>query len=174
MQEVNRALEEVRSLYQKVLGRPAPEIAPGSFVAFPPGVDPVGHAVKEVELLKQISEQLPYPATMQAWVPPADSYVTPDAYVIRAEIPGVERETLRVVLAAGECIVSGERKAPEFGETLRPINVERPFGPFQRRFALPPGSDPQHVTAHYREGVLEVRVTVEENAMPKGLKVEVA
>jgi HSP20 family protein len=174
MQSVSQALDQVKELYQKVLGRPAPEIASGCFAAFPPGVDPVDHAVREVDALRQISERMAFVPRPAAWAPPADSYVTKDALVVRLEIPGVDRDTLKVLVAGGECVVRGERKLPETTPEMRPLSLERPWGPFERRFALPPGSYPDRVTARYADGEIEVRVAVEGIAAPKEMNVEVA
>jgi len=174
MQEVSRALDEVKDLYQKVLGAPAPEIDPDSYVAFPPGVDPLNHAIQEVHQLKQLSEQMAFAPGPVSWVPRADSFATADAYVIRMEIPGVSREDLKIHLAGGECVVTGKRKPPERLVELHPLTLERPWGPFERRFTLPPGSHPDKVTAKYQDGVLELRVVVEGMRSPKEMKIDVA
>lgn len=174
MGEVAQALGEVKVLYEKIFGKPAPEIPKGSFAAFPPGVDPVRHAVQEVEQLKQLFERMstaPSPAT---WTPQADTFATQDALVFRVEIPGVRRDDVKVFVSGGECVVRGERKAPESTTESRPVSIERPWGPFERRFALPPGSRPDRVNAEVREGLLEVRVAVEAKAEVKETEVEVA
>ena len=58
MQALGEALNEVKDLYQRVVGQPPPELSPGSVLSFPPGVDPVQHAVREVGQLAELSEQL--------------------------------------------------------------------------------------------------------------------
>lgn len=172
MQDVSQALAEVKGLYERVLGKPAPEIQPGSYLTFPPGVDPLDHAVHEVRQLRQLSEQITFPPSPTAFVPPADCFSTDDAFVVRVEIPGVARETLKVFVTGGECVVRGERKAPDTTD-LRPLAIERPWGPFERRFALPAGSKTDAMEARYREGILELRVATEEKTIPGPLKVEV-
>lgn len=174
MQPLNQALDEVKELYLKVLGKPAPEIAPGSYVAFPPGVDPLECAVKEVDQLKLMSERLTFAPRPVAWTPPADSFATKDSFIIRMEIPGIDRSSLKVFLVGGECVVRGERKLPEATPEMRPLNLERPWGSFERRFALPAGSYPDRVNARYVDGELEVRIAVEGIEAPKEMNVEVA
>lgn len=174
MQEVKQALSEVKELYQKVLGRPAPDLEPGSFVSFPPGVDPLNHAVHEVEHLRHLTEQVALAPQPVSWVPAADCFASADAFVIRLEVPGIDRKDLKVFLAGGECVVRGERKQPEELAELRPVTFERPWGPFERRFPLPDGSVQAKVKARCEDGVLEVRVPVEAREAPKETTVEVA
>lgn len=174
MQEVNQALNEVKELYQKILGRPAPDLEPGAFVSFPPGVDPLNHVVHEVQHLKHLSEQVAMAPKPVSWVPLADCFASEDEFVIRLEIPGIERKELKVLVAGGECLVRGERKQPMQLVEMRPVSVEQAWGPFERRFPLPSGCLSDKVTARYDEGVLEVRVPVKAQEVPKETKVEVA
>ena len=174
MQEVTRALDEVRALYEKVLGSPAPELDPGRFVAFPPGVDPLQHALREVDLLKQISRQATFAPAPVAWIPPADVLAADDALIVRVDVPGVSRETLKVLVLGGECVIRGERTGPAERHELRPLSLERSWGPFERRFALPAGCHPDKITARYAEGVLELRIVAENRGTPKEMKVELA
>jgi len=158
MQNVSEALNEVKELYQQFLGRPAPEIMPGTYLSFPPGVDPMNHALEEVEQLKKISQHLATAPAPIAWVPRADTFATKDGLVMRLEIPDVDRDTLKVFLSGAECVVRGERKAVVGEEWMRPVVLERSCGPFERRFVLPAGTQPDHITARYRDGVLELKV----------------
>lgn len=174
MQAVSQALDEVKDLYRKVVGQPVPKIDESSFIGFPLGVDPLNYAIEEVRQIKQLTEQMktrPEPVT---WVPHADTYRTRDAFVVRVELAGVPAEDLKVLVQGGECVINGKRKLPEIDEELRPIAVERPWGPFERRFTLPPGSHPDKVTARYSDGVLEVRIVVDGDNVPKEMKVDVA
>jgi HSP20 family molecular chaperone IbpA len=173
MQPVSQALDEIKALYQKVLGQPAPEIAPGSYAAFPPGVDPIGHAIREVEQIKQFSEQMRHAPRLVAWVPPADSFVTPDAFVVRLDIAGADRDKLEVFVAGGECVVRGERKVAEVSPDARPLGLERPWGAFERRFPMPAGSVADGVSARYEEGVLELKIAAG-NGQRQETSVEVA
>jgi len=174
MQEVTRALDEVRALYEKVLGTPAPTLDPGRFAAFPPGVDPLHHALHEVDQLKQISRQVAFAPPAAAWMPQADVFAADDALILHIDVPGIARDTLKVLVLGGECVVRGERKGPESARELRPLSVERARGPFERRFALPAGSHPDKITARYTEGVLELRIVTEATGAPKEMKIELS
>jgi HSP20 family protein len=109
-----------------------------------------------------------------AWVPQADTLSTPDAYVIRVEASGVDRDDLKVYIQRGECVVRGQRKPPAPTAEIRAVSLERPWGPFERRFTLPPGCYPDRVTARYVQGVVEVRIANEGGSKPQETKVEVA
>jgi len=173
MSEVMRALDDVKGLYHKVVGQPAPEVGPHSYTAFPPGADPVLHAVQEVDHLKRLTEQIAAAPTLPAWVPPADTLLTDDAVIIRVEVAGVAREDLKVFAAGGQCIVRGERKPAESRASVRPMTLERPWGRFERRFVLPPGSHPEQLHARLQDGVLELRITTEKARTPVEMKIEV-
>ena len=172
MQDVSQALDEVRALYHKVVGTPAPAVDRAHFADFPPGVDPMQHAMREVDALKEISRQMA-PAAV-TWMPPADVFAGDDVLVVRIDVPGVAREGLKVLVIGGECVVRGERKPPENARQLRAVALERSCGPFERRFALPAGSHPDKITARYEEGVLELRIIREDRGAPKEMKIELS
>ena len=174
MTEVAQALNDVRDLYNKFLGQPAPEVGPGWYAPFPPGIDPVRYAIQEVEELKRFLHQVRTPEIPVAWIPRADVYAGRDALVIRVEIPGVRHDQLKVLVADGECIVRGERSSPKQDSELRPLGLEFPHGTFERRFALPLHANQDKLTAKYAEGILEVTIPIREVAPPKEMKVEIA
>lgn len=162
MHEVDQALKEVQDLYKEVLGTPAPQVDPSSYLAFPPGVDPLRHTVEEIDQLKRLSRQWAMQIAPVAWVPRADLYSAKDGLLIRLEIPGVDRERLKVTVQGGECVVRGERKTPTGQTGLHPMNLELPFGPFERRFRLPEGSRAEGMQARYTDGVLELRLGIDD------------
>jgi HSP20 family protein len=173
MQDVSHALIEVKELYQQVLGKPAPEIIPGAYLSFPPGVDPLDHAIEEVAQLKKFSQQFATAPTPTAWVPRADVFATKEGLLVRVEIPGVNRETLKVFVSGNECVVRGELRTVAENEALRPVALERSWGPFERRFVLPAGSRPERVHARYRQGILELEIAGDGPGIPGEMTVEV-
>ncbi|HXV76848.1 MAG TPA: Hsp20/alpha crystallin family protein [Candidatus Polarisedimenticolaceae bacterium] len=170
--QVSRALDEVRDLYRQVVGTPAPEIQPVSYASFPPGVDPLDHALREVKQLQKISEQLKFAPRLAVWAPPADTYSGKDEFVVRVEVPGITRDDLKVFVGAGECIVRGERKPPSNADEL-PMTIERSWGQFERRFVLPTGCQQDRVSARCHDGVLEIRIAAGERTQPVETKVEI-
>jgi HSP20 family protein len=174
MTEVAQALNEINDIYTRFLGQPAPEIGPGWYAPFPPGVDPMRYAIQEAAELKKLVAQVRSPMTPVSWIPRADAFTGRHEVLIRLEIPGVRRDHLKVLIAEGECVVRGERKAPESDRDLQPLALEFPYGTFERRFPLPLNAETESLTAKYADGVLEVKIPVREAPAPKEMKVEIA
>ena len=174
MQELKQALEELKDLHQKVLDRPAPEFGPQSYIPFPAGVDPLQHALFEAQQIKQMAEQVTFAPRPGAWLPPADSFVTKDEFVVWLETPGISREDLKVFVVGGECVVRGERKPPQCAAAMRPTALERPWGRFERRFVVPVGSRLDEMKARMFDGLLEIRIPMKVAEAPKEQKVEVS
>jgi HSP20 family protein len=174
MKTFDQAFEEVKGLFDSVIGQPAPEISPESFAAFPTGVDPLQHALFEVECVKQLCERVRRAPRAISWMPAADCFATPETLVVRLEVPGVSREDLKVSVAEEELIVSGERKPPLMSPELRPVSLERAWGAFERRFPLPTRSQSQGIEAKYADGILEVRIPIEQPAAVEPRAVSVA
>jgi len=173
MENVQKALDDVKALYQEFVGPPAPEILPAGYTSFPPGVDPIRHAVEEIDQLKRLSRQVAVAPHPTAWSPPADTFSGPGGMVIRLEIPGVAREDLKVFLVHGECVVRGDRRPAPGEPELRPLSLERPWGSFERRFLLPSGTAPEKVQARYRDGILELQIGGDGDGIPGEMTVDV-
>ena len=108
------------------------------------------------------------------WVPPVDIFETENhEVVIKAEVPDVRREDLKVSFENQVLTIAGERKAPEpaAGDQVR--RVERRHGSFLRSFTLPASVDATNISASYKDGVLTVRLPRREEAKPKTITVNV-
>jgi HSP20 family protein len=109
-----------------------------------------------------------------AWAPPVDIFERQDHLVIRAEIPGVLMDDMDVRIENGVLTLRGERKQdPDLKETTA-HRAERVYGAFTRSFSLPTTVDPAKVTATYKDGILEVSVSMAESAKPKSIKINAA
>ena len=109
-----------------------------------------------------------------AWVPPVDIYEKGHDLVLRAEIPGVDRNDIEVRIENGVLALRGERKRDtEIGES-NAYRLERPYGVFSRSFSLPTTVDPSRVVASYKDGVLELVVPKLEAAKPKKIEIRAA
>jgi HSP20 family protein len=110
-----------------------------------------------------------------SWTPAVDIFET-DAHdlVVRAEIPGMNREDVEVSVENGTLVLKGEKKFdPEVKEESY-RRVERAYGTFHRSFTLPNTVDAGRVTAEYRNGVLTVKLPFREEAKPRTINVDVA
>ena len=107
-----------------------------------------------------------------AWMPVTDIEETDDAWVIEAELPGVDRKDVNVEMRDSELIISGEIKEKERKGVLR--RQTRKTGEFEYRVTLPGDSDAEHIEANLHDGVLTVRVPKTEQAKPRRIEVKAA
>lgn len=173
MQPVTQALEEMKGLYQRVVGSPAPDFGPQAYAPFPAGVDPLKHALLEVERLTDLSERATLAPRPCDWVPAADTFVTKDLFVVQLAVPGVLRDDLQVFITGGECVVRGECKPPQDLGEFRPLALERPWGSFERRFVMPVGSRVDDIKARCVDGVLELRVPLGGAEAPSEQRIDI-
>jgi HSP20 family molecular chaperone IbpA len=82
---------------------------------------------------------------------------TTDAFLVRADVPGMKETDLDVSLAGDQLIVCGRRESERTEQGATIYTWERDFGSFFRSFTLPGGIDLDHVRAELRDGVLTVR-----------------
>jgi HSP20 family protein len=92
------------------------------------------------------------------WVPAMDLVETEDHLVLRADLPGMDRDDIEIEVKDGVLTVSGERKAQHEEKREGFHRVERSFGRFSRSLELPKGVEPDSVSASFERGVLEVRM----------------
>src|SRR5579864_6519916 len=96
------------------------------------------------------------------WSPLVDISEDEKEYLIKAELPEVRKEDVKVTAEAGTLTIMGERKF-ENGEPGKKYHrVERAYGTFGRSFALPPDANPMRVSAEFKEGVLSVHLVKDE------------
>jgi HSP20 family protein len=107
------------------------------------------------------------------WTPAVDIYENTDSVVVKAELPGVEKDQISVEVKDGILSLRGERKFEKEVKEESYHRIERAYGSFQRSFSLPVSVDQEKVTAKFRDGVLEVKLPKKEQAKPKQIKVNV-
>ena len=108
-----------------------------------------------------------------AWSPVVDIEETEKDYVISAELPGLDKDKVKVTVEDGVLTLSGERDLERTVEGKTYHRIERSHGTFSRSFTLPEDSDAESVAAQFTNGVLAVRVTKREKALPKSIEVRV-
>lgn len=104
-----------------------------------------------------------------AWMPTTDIEETEDAWVIEAELPGVDKKDVDVELRDSELTISGEIKEKERKGVLR--RQTRRTGRFEYHVTLPGAADQEHVEATLHGGVLSVRVPKSEMSKPRHIEV---
>lgn len=135
--------------------------------------NPIGDlAGFEIDRLNRMFSDLYAESTR--WVPPVDIFETENhEVVIKAEVPDVKREDLKVNFENNVLTISGERRAPEPAAADQVRRIERRHGSFTRSFTLPTWVDASSIAASYKDGVLTVRLPRREEAKPKTIAVNI-
>jgi HSP20 family protein len=110
-------------------------------------------------------------STMRRWMPAMDLVESDESFILRADLPGLSEEDIKIEFDDGTLTVSGERKAEHESKSEGYYRVERAFGSFSRSLTLPQGVDPEAVTAHFDRGVLEVRIPKPEQRKPRRIEI---
>jgi HSP20 family protein len=108
------------------------------------------------------------------WAPAVDIQETEKEYVIKADLPEVKKEDVKVEFEDGVLTVEGERRQEKEEKGKKFHKIERGYGKFVRRFALPTEVDGTNVSAEFKDGVLNVHLPKSPNGKPKAIAVKVA
>ena len=109
--------------------------------------------------------------TLRRWMPAMDLVETDDHFVLRADLPGLTEDDIKIELEDGTLTVSGERKSEHETRKEGYHRVERAFGSFSRSLTLPKGVDADAVTAKFDRGVLEVSIPKPEERKPRRIEI---
>jgi HSP20 family protein len=106
------------------------------------------------------------------WFPLVDIHEDAERIVLRAEVPGVNRDDIEVSVENGTLTLRGEKKHAKETESENAYRQERFYGFFTRSFVLPSAIDSEHINATYKDGVLEVVVPKAEEARPRKIAIQ--
>jgi HSP20 family protein len=109
--------------------------------------------------------------TLRRWMPAMDLVETHEHFVLRADLPGMSEQDIKIEFEDGTLTVSGERKSEHESKGEGYHRVERAFGSFSRSLTLPQGVDPEAVTASFDRGVLEVSIPKPEQRKPRRIEI---
>jgi HSP20 family protein len=107
------------------------------------------------------------------WTPVADISETDKEYVIKAELPEVKKEDVKITLDNGTITISGERRHEKEHKDENEIRVESFYGTFSRSFRLPDNVDAASIRAEQKDGVVRVRIPKAKAATSKPISIEV-
>ena len=113
------------------------------------------------------------PAAAPAWRPVANVTETDAEYLIKADLPEVAREDVKVTVDEGAITISGERKSAVEHKDEKQHRIESCYGSFRRSFRLPEDADVAAIQAESRNGVLRVRVPKQPAARARTVEVQV-
>ena len=105
------------------------------------------------------------------WAPRVDIKEESERFVILADLPGIDPQDVEILMDKGILSIKGERSAENRGENARFSRIERRYGSFHRRFALPDSADPEGVTASGHNGVLEISIPKRPETTPRRIQV---
>ena len=112
--------------------------------------------------------------TVAEWSPLVDITEDDKEYLIKAELPEVRKEDVKVTVENGVLSITGQRKFEKEEKDKRYHRVERAYGSFTRSFTVPDDADDAKVSAEFKDGVLAVRLAKNERARPKSIEVKVS
>jgi HSP20 family protein len=107
----------------------------------------------------------------EGFVPAFDVKETKDAYLFRADLPGVRDEDLELSVTGNRLTVSGRREEEKQEEDERMYAYERSYGAFSRSFVLPDGADDEHIDAELKNGVLTLTVPKKPEVQPRRIQI---
>jgi HSP20 family protein len=108
------------------------------------------------------------------WSPLVDISEDDKEYVVKAELPEMKKEEIKINILDDVLSISGERKYEKEEKGKKYHRVERAYGSFMRSFTLPEDADGSKVSAEYKDGVLKVHLPKSEKARPKSIEVKVS
>jgi HSP20 family protein len=113
-------------------------------------------------------------AMSTAWAPKLDVFEKNGNLVVKAELPGVDKEDISVTMDSGDLEIRGERKSEQEVKEENYYRCERSYGSLYRRVPLPFEAQADAITAEFKDGVLEVRIPKPAEAKPEAQKITIA
>ena len=115
----------------------------------------------------------PHSLTVADWSPEVDISEDDRGYLLKADLPEMKKDDVRVTVEDGILSVSGERKSEKEDKKKKFHRIERSLGTFRRSFTLPEDTDSTKVTAEFRDGVLKVHLPTTAIERSKATQVKV-
>jgi HSP20 family protein len=112
--------------------------------------------------------------TKAQWAPLVDISEDEHEYLIKAELPGIDKDQVKVTVENGLLLIAGERKSEHEEKNRKYHRVERSYGSFLRSFSLPDDADGTKIKAEFKNGVLKVHLPKSEDAKPKSIEIKVS
>lgn len=112
--------------------------------------------------------------TIAEWAPEVDIIEDDKEWLVKADLPEVKKEDVKVTVENGVLTITGERKFEKEEKGRKYHRVERSYGNFLRSFTLPENADGTQVNADFKEGVLKVHLPKTEKAKTKSIEVKVS
>jgi HSP20 family protein len=105
------------------------------------------------------------------WRPTVDLSETEEGFEVKAELPGMKKEDIKVEMNDGLLTLTGEKKQEKKDDKKNYHRIERAYGKFERSFRLPRNVKGEEIKAKYKNGVLTIEIPKSEEAKPKEIAV---
>ncbi len=129
------------------------------------------------QLFSNVSNQGPVreeEVLRSSWTPAVDIFETPEAIVLKAELPGIAAQDIAVEVKDHILTLKGEKKWEKETKEENYHRMERSYGSFQRTFTLPGTVRQEKAKAKFKDGILEIALPKVEEARPRQIKVEIS
>ena len=111
--------------------------------------------------------------TVAQWSPLVDITEDEQEYLIKAELPDMKKEDVRLTVENEVLTISGERKFEKEEKGKKYHRIERAYGSFVRSFSLPEDADESKVSADFKDGMLQIHLPKSQKAKPKAIEIKV-
>jgi HSP20 family protein len=111
--------------------------------------------------------------TTAEWFPSVDISEDDKEFVVKAELPELHKEDVKVTVEEGVLKICGERKSEKEEKGKKYHRMERSYGRFERSFTLPEAADQSKISSEFKDGVLTVRLPKNPNAKPRAIEIKV-
>ena len=108
------------------------------------------------------------------WPVALDVVEEKDQYVLKADLPGIKKEDIKVSVENGILTIEGERKSEAEQKDKQVHRLERSYGRFVRSLNVGTNVDNDRIRANYKDGVLELFVPKAEAAKPRSIEIQVS
>ena len=107
------------------------------------------------------------------WTPLTDIYEDKDNYIIKADLPGLKKDDVKISYNDGQLVISGERLQEKETKDAKWHRVERSFGKYFRFFSLPKEIKQDNIKAEFKDGQLTITIPKAEEVKPKEIEIKV-
>lgn len=108
------------------------------------------------------------------WSPLVDVSEEDKSYHIKAELPEIAKDDIKITIENGSLVIRGERKFEKEENDKKYHRIERSYGSFYRSFTLPEDADPKQVSAEVKDGVLQIEIGKSEESQPRQIEVKIS
>ena len=110
---------------------------------------------------------------LSTWTPAVDIAEQENEYLVKLELPGINKDDVKITVESNVLTVRGEKKQDQEVKEDNYHRVERTYGSFQRSFRLPNTVRAERIDASYKDGILTISLPKAEEAKPKQIEVKV-